>query len=112
MRELSDASRIIEQGQPDRYAQWFADQLDPIRHLERYRRAPAITFESGADHHHVPSENARAFVRALGKTDPGAADQIRVQTYPGLDHLGVTSGEAPLTAAVDWLTNSEPAPRG
>lgn len=112
MRELSDASSIIDQGQPDRYAQWFADQLDPTRHLERYRRAAAITFELGADDHHVPSENARAFVRALGETHPAAADQIRVQTYPGLDHLGVTSGKAPLTAAVDWLLNAELAPRG
>lgn len=112
MRELSNASRIIDQGQADRYAQWFADQLDPIRHLKRYRCGAAITFELGEDDHHVPSENARAFLRRLGETDPAAAAQMRVQTYPGLDHLGATSGEAPLTAAADWLLNGEPAPRG
>lgn len=109
MRELGDPSRVLDQGRPDRYAQWFADQLDPMRHVERYGRAPSITFECGADDHHVPGENARAFVRALGAADPAAAAQMRVQTYPGLDHLGVTSGEAPLTAAADWLVNSEPA---
>ncbi len=111
MRELTDASRIIDQGQADRYAQWFADQLDPTLHIERYRRGVAITFELGAEDHHVPSENARAFLRRLADTDPEAAAQARVQTYPGLDHLGVTSGETPLTAAADWLVNGNAALR-
>ena len=112
MRELADPSRTIDQGQPDRYAQWFADQLDPIRHLERYLRGAAITFELGEDDHHVPGENARAFRRRLDETDAAAATGIRVQTYPGLDHLGVTSSDGPLSAAADWLLAGEAAPSG
>jgi dienelactone hydrolase len=110
MRELADPTRLIDQGQPDRYAQWFADQLDPTRHLERYRRDLAITFELGEHDHHVPAENARAFRQALSETHPPAAVEIRVQIHPGLDHLGVTSGNAPLTAATDWLLNDETVP--
>lgn len=109
MRELADASRLIEQGQSDPCAQWFADQLDPSRHLERYRRGVAMTFELGEDDHHITAENARAFVRALQAVDPAAAADIRVQTYAGLDHLAVVSGDTPLMAAADWLLTDENA---
>lgn len=112
MRALGDADIIVDQGEADRYAQWFADQLDPMRHLGRYDRRVAITFEQGADDHHVPAENARTFMRALDKadrTDQHAGAEVRVQLYPGLDHLGVTAGEAPLAAAaIDWLLRSTP----
>ncbi len=108
MRELGDASSVIDQGQPDRYAQWFSDQLDPMQHLARYRSAAAITFEAGGNDHHVPTGNASAFIQALDDLHPGAAAQMRLQSHPGLDHLAVTSGEAPLTAAVDWLLDREP----
>lgn len=34
---------------------------------------------------------------------------MRVQTYPGLDHLAQTTADAPLTAAADWLMTEEPS---
>jgi len=34
-----------------------------------------------------------------------------VQTYPQLDHLGVTTNDAALTAAADWLITDEPSTR-
>ena len=109
MRELGDASAVIDQGEADRYAQWFADHLDPSRHPKRYRDGAAITFELGEDDHHVPCENARAFLTQVQELDPAAGGRIRVQTYPGLDHLAVTTNDAPLTAATDWLTAQNPS---
>ncbi|MGH7920511.1 MAG: alpha/beta fold hydrolase [Candidatus Dormibacteraceae bacterium] len=103
MRDLRDSGQAVDQGQADAYAQWFADQLDPIRHLERYRRGIAITFELGDADHHIPSDNARAFVDELSRLDPAAAAHLRVQTYPGLDHLAVTTDDTALTQAADWL---------
>jgi dienelactone hydrolase len=108
MREPGDDARILDQGEADPYSQWFADNLDPSRHLERYRRGCAITFELGEADRHIPSENAQAFVRGLQQIDPAAAARIRIQTYPGLDHLGVTSNDTPLTAAADWLITGQP----
>lgn len=109
MRELRDASVVLAQGDADAYSQWFADHLDPSRHLERYRGGQAITFELGEDDHHVPSENARAFVNELQQMQPATRAQLRVQTYPRLAHLAVTTGDAPLAAAVDWLMPEEPS---
>lgn len=103
MRELADPSQVIDQGLADPYAQWFADNLDPRRHFERYRRGVAITFELGGADHHVPVENASMFITDLRQLDPTAAAHLRVQMYPGLDHLGVTTSDTSLTAAAQWL---------
>jgi hypothetical protein len=60
MHELQDPARLLDQGEADGYARWFADQLDPMRHLDRYRRDLAIAFELGAEDRHIPAANARA----------------------------------------------------
>lgn len=103
MRDLGDASVVLDQGEADAYARWYAERLDPSRHLGRYRGRPAIDFELGEADHHIPVENARAFASALQQEDPARGDLIRIQTYPGLDHLGVTTSDPALTAAVEWL---------
>ena len=41
MRDIGDPSRVLPQGEPDAYAQWFYDHLDPLSHLGHYARAPA-----------------------------------------------------------------------
>lgn len=112
MRELGDPAALIAQGEADRYSQWFADHLDPSRHFERYRGGAAITFELGEADHHVPSENARAFASELQQNDLAARARVRVQTYPGLDHLAVTTNDTALTAAADWLMTEEPSAGG
>jgi pimeloyl-ACP methyl ester carboxylesterase len=106
MHGLGADAPLIDQGEADRYAQWFADALDPIRHLERYLPGTPIAFELGEADHHIPSANAEEFVSALAAIRPAAASRIRIQTYAGLDHLGVTTDEAALAAAFGWLTEN------
>jgi hypothetical protein len=107
MRGFAPGADLIDQGLADRYAQWFADQLDPMAHLERYHRGPAISFELGDADHHIPQANARAFVEALRQIDPEAAAGLRIRTYPGLDHFEVTSDEVALRSAIDWLVDGD-----
>ena len=104
MRELHDPSIVVDQGDADRYAQWFADQLDPTLHLDRYTHGAAITFELGQQDRHVPAHNAVHFRDQLNKLAPAATDRVRVQIHAGLDHLGVTTSEEALTAAAAWLS--------
>ena len=103
MRGLGEGDPPIDQGTADRYAQWFADGLDPIRHLERYRSGVEIAFELGEADHHIPTANAEAFVRGLANLDPAAAARVRITTYPGLDHFGVTTDESAIDSAFGWL---------
>jgi hypothetical protein len=73
MGDLRAASVVVDQGQADGYARWYADRLDPSRHLERYRGRRAIAFELGEADHHIPLENARAFAREAQQADPARA---------------------------------------
>jgi dienelactone hydrolase len=102
MHELGDPSPLLDQGEADAYAQWFADQLDPIRHLDRYRRDLAIDFELGGEDRHIPEANARAFAAALANLDPPAASTVKIHVHPGLDH-GVVSDQGAKDAAADFL---------
>lgn len=101
MRELANSTRVLDQGMADSAAQWWADQLDPTRHLERYQGGTAIAFELGEDDRHIPLAHARAFAAALDEA--GGASSVRVRSHPGLDHLGVTTSEAALGSALAWL---------
>ncbi len=101
MHEIRDASQEIDQGEADAYARWFAEQLDPMRHLDRYRREVAIDFELGSEDHHIPAANAWAFVDALAKLDPPVA-RVEIHLHPGLDH-GVVSSQEAKDAAFEFL---------
>jgi dienelactone hydrolase len=103
MRDLRDSTRVVDQGAADPYSQWFADQLDPMRHLERYRGGAALGFELGGADHHIPQENAQAFADALRERPGVGPERLRLNVHPGLDHLGVTTSAEALESAAGWL---------
>jgi hypothetical protein len=43
------------------------------------------------------------FPSALAAIDPRADSRIRIRTHPRLDHFAVTTEEAALDSAIDWL---------
>jgi uncharacterized protein len=94
MHELGDPARPLDQGEADAYAGWFAAHLDPMRHLDRFRRELAIDFELGAEDRHIPEANARAFADALVALDPPASATVEINVHPGLDHGVVSDQEA------------------
>ncbi len=53
----------------------------------------------GADDHHVPQANARAFADALS-----ADERIQIVEHPGLDHFGVCSDQAVIDDCLAFLT--------
>jgi dienelactone hydrolase len=76
----------IPPGEPDAYARFFYDQLNPLTHLSHYAGRPAITFECGADDRHVPLDGALRFQAALEETYRPAPDRLRVVLHPGIAH--------------------------
>jgi uncharacterized protein len=84
MTRLDDPTALLAQGEPDRYGQWLRAQLDPMLHLERYRRGVPMRLHYGADDHHVPQANGRAFAEALADAGP-----VEIVEHPGRDHFGV-----------------------
>ena len=105
MHDLGETSMVVAQGVADPYSKRFADHLDPMRHLERYRSGTATTFELGQDDRHIPEQNGRAFVEALQGVATAPQGRLRIQLHPGLDHLGVTTSDAAMGEAADWLVH-------
>ncbi|MCL6443094.1 MAG: prolyl oligopeptidase family serine peptidase [Alicyclobacillus sp.] len=74
-------------GQPDRYAQYFYDRLNPLTNLAAYARAPEIHFMCGEKDTHVPPDGAFRFQSALQEAYPAAANKVTVSLIPGLRHM-------------------------
>jgi dienelactone hydrolase len=110
MRDIRDPSRILPQGEPDAYARWFYDQLDPLSHLDSYAHAPAIAFECGADDTHVPPDGALRFRDALAKAHPHAAERIRVTLHPGTGHIDAAQKPELFQNCLAWLTEDHARP--
>ena len=103
MAGLDGSSPPLVQGEPTAYGQWLYDRLDPMTHLDAFRRGPAITFELGAADRHIPPANAHAFRDALADVAPRAAERVRIREHPGLDHLGGARDPDVQSAALAWL---------
>lgn len=76
-------------GEPDAYARWFYERINPITHLEHYAHAPQIRFVCGAKDDHVPPEAAFRFKDALLDVHPRAGGNIIIELIPGQDHGGM-----------------------
>ena len=110
MRDIRDPSRVLPQGVPDAYAQWFYDHLDPLSHLSHYAHAPAIAFECGADDSHVPPDGALRFRDALTEAYPHAAASVRVTIHPGTGHLDAAENPALFQNCLAWLAEDRSHP--
>ena len=89
MHDAFDPGKLLDPGQPDAYARYFYDQLNPLTHQERYAHGARILFLCGEKDAHVPADGALRFQAALGRADPEAADRVLVEMIPGLAHLDV-----------------------
>jgi fermentation-respiration switch protein FrsA (DUF1100 family) len=105
MHDLTDPETVLPQPEPDRYARWFYDRLDPLSHLDRYAHGPAIAFECGADDTHVPPDGALRFYDALRARYPQHTGQVRVRLRPGLGHLDTARHPEIVTSCVAWLAD-------
>ena len=110
MRVLDDPETVLDQGDPDAYARFLYDALDPMTHLDRYEgddrddRAVEILFAMGGDDRHVPTPNAVAFRNALVARGAPARARVSVEVVAGLDHLAAARDERLYDAALAWLS--------
>lgn len=86
MRDLWKPTEALPPGEPDAYAQYFYDTLDPMTHLERYEHGQFITFECAAEDTHVPPAGALRFKEALRTRNSPAMAEIQINLHNGLGH--------------------------
>jgi uncharacterized protein len=89
MHDAKEPTLLIDQGRADALAQYFYDTLDPISHLNRYRRKMKITFICGDQDNHVPADGAQRFRSTLACEQPESLAVVDVEMIHGLAHLDV-----------------------
>lgn len=102
MRRFDDPGLLVDQGTADAYARWYYERLDPMTHLDAYRRDVAISFHNGGADFHVPADDALRFRQALLRLQPDAERRVEVHVHAGAGHMDVD--DRFYDAAVDWLT--------
>lgn len=73
MRMLDDQKVVLDQGEADRYAEWFYDAFDPMTHLDAYRRDLAISFVCGGTRSARARRGRPSFSRHAGRARAGGA---------------------------------------
>jgi uncharacterized protein len=91
---------LVPPGEPDAYARFFYDRINPITNLESYAHRPAMAFECGADDDHVPPDGALRFQQALADLYGTRQDRLRVTLHPGVGHSTV---KAMVDNCVAWF---------
>lgn len=106
MQDLSKPGTILPPGEPDAYAQYFYDHLNPLTHLVAFAHGPAIHFVCGEQDTHVPSDGAFRFQTALREAYPVAGDHVQVTLVPGLGHMDFAKSKPWWSDCLGWLTHS------
>ncbi|OGO40508.1 MAG: hypothetical protein A2147_04880 [Chloroflexi bacterium RBG_16_57_8] len=104
MQEYRSPGTLTPQGEPDFYARYFYDHLNPLTHLDAYDHAPAVSFVCGEQDTHVPPDGALRFQRALRELHPAAADNVRVKLVPGKGHADFVEPDLWWEESLAWLT--------
>jgi dienelactone hydrolase len=106
MQDVFNPEIPLPPGEPDAYAQYFYDNLNPLTHMAAYAHGPAINFVCGERDTHVPPSGALRFQAALREAYPSVADHIQVNFIPGMEHLGVRDPKLWWPDCRAWLTRA------
>jgi dienelactone hydrolase len=104
MQEYRNPGALAAQGEPDAYARFFYDRLNPLTHLDAYAHAPSVSFVCGDQDTQVPPDGALRFQRALRERHPAAADNVLVKLVSGKGHGDFVAPDLWWGESLAWLT--------
>ncbi|QBD82055.1 hypothetical protein EPA93_41185 [Ktedonosporobacter rubrisoli] len=106
MHEVANPDKLLPPGEPDAYAHYFYDHLNPLTNLANFAHGPAIYFLCGEEDTHVPPDGALRFQTALRIAHPVAGEHIQVRLIPGMGHLDSLNRELWWPDCLAWLTSA------
>jgi dienelactone hydrolase len=106
MHDVFKPGMLLPPGEPDGYAQYFYDHLNPLTHLAAYAHGPAMKFVCGESDTHVPPDGALRFQAGFREVYPSLADCIEVSFIPGMENLGVRHTKLWWPDCLAWLTRA------
>lgn len=105
MSDVQEPKKRLHPGEPDAYASFFYDRIDPYTHLAHYAHCPAMTFECGALDTHVPPDGALRFKEALREVYRLHPDRLCVNLHPGTGHS--SSNPTRWKNCLEWFKNAD-----
>jgi dienelactone hydrolase len=103
MHDLFEPERLVDQGEPDSYARWFYDELNPLTHVGRYAHGLEMRFWCGEEDTTVPADGALRFEAELEEAFPGHEGRVEVEMLPGSSHMDVRDSARWWPACREWL---------
>ena len=96
---------LVPPGDPDAYALFVFESMNPSTRPSAYDHRPALLFECGEDDDHVPPDGAMAFQAALADVYGDAQHKVRVRLHPETGH---ETTSAMRDNCVRWLLQHVP----
>ncbi len=87
-------------GEPDAYARFWYERLNPLTNVGGYARRPHIHFICGEEDRHVPPDGAMRFQAALDDRS------VEVTLIPGMTHSGAGDPDRWWPQCRRWLTET------
>lgn len=106
MEDAFHSGTVMPTGEPDSYAQYFFDRLNPLTKLTSYAHAPDIHFICGEKDTHVPPDGAFRFQSALREAYPTEVEKIKVTFLSDFRHLDVRDSNLWWLGCLEWLTRT------
>lgn len=104
MQDIATPGKILPPGEPDAYARYFYEHLNPLTHLASFAHGPTLRFICGEQDTHVPPDGALRFQAALREAYPAAGDHVQVDLIPGLGHMDFGNPQPWWSDCLAWLT--------
>ena len=104
MQDPFNPGTLVPPGEPDAYAQYFYDHLNPLTHLAAFAHGPTMYFICGEQDTHVPPDGALRFQTALRESHLVAGDHVQVRLIPGLGHRDFMNPQPWWPDCLAWLT--------
>jgi dienelactone hydrolase len=98
MERPRQPGEIQPTGEPDAYARFWYDRLNPLTNVASYAHRPRIHFICGEEDRHVPPDGALRFQAA--SADPS----VEVTLIPGMTHSGAGDSARWWPECRQWLT--------
>ena len=65
MREVGDADRVVDQGEPTVTSNWLRERFEPLSNAVAFGDGHDVLFLNGADDTHVPTEAVHRFASVV-----------------------------------------------
>ncbi|WP_017815036.1 alpha/beta hydrolase [Paenibacillus shenyangensis] len=107
MEDIRQPGTPVPAGEPDAYAAYWYNQLNPLTHLPAYNHHPAIHFICGEEDTHVPPDGALRFQAEMADMYQDHRNTVAVTLIPNMGHRESAQYDLWWPECREWLIQSQ-----